>query len=215
MPLGGSAAVLGLPAPGTITSTGRGSGCVMASLAARTIAAPPGEVLRTTAWGPDRTRRLVLSTELVGASRRDAGVLSMAVSLPRLFEATPSASAVASSAALVDMATDSMVAGARTEVVATGSGLPGARPLGNLRVRINGIVNGHTGTTEALEAAGWVATAAPLWRSDDGAHFGLIHVWPLAAAVPDTALLAGPRRLRRHGAAHRGRGRAHLPAAVR
>lgn len=182
--------VPGSSTSGTVTGAGGIAGCVSASLAARTLAAPPGEVLRTTSWGADRVRQLVLSTELVGTSRRDAGVLSMAISLPHLFETTTSASAIASSAALVDMATDSMVAGAGTDVVATGAGLPGTRPLGNLRVRINGIVNGHAGTTQALQAAGWVATSAPLWRLDDGAHFGLMHIWPLPVSGANTTLLA-------------------------
>lgn len=190
VPLGGSAVVPGPAGVVTPIATGGTTGCLTASQAARTLAAPAGEVQRTTSWGAERARLLTLSTVLVGTSRRDAGALSMVISLPRLFETTPSASEVASSAALVDMATDSMVAGSRTDIVASGAGSPGSRPLGDLRVRINGIVNGHAGTAQALKAAGWVATAAPLWRSDDGADFGLIHIWPVVAAGPNMLLLA-------------------------
>ena len=73
------------------------------------------------------------------------------------------------------------MAGSRTDAIADGSADPGARPLGNLRIHIDGITSGRQGTAMALARAGWAATAAPLWRTDDGTQLGLIHVWP---AVP-------------------------------
>ncbi len=51
-------------------------------------------------------------------------------------------------------------------------------------MRIDGILSGHDGTARALEGAGWTATAAPLWEIEDGAHFGLIHLWPITPEAP-------------------------------
>ena len=68
-------------------------------------------------------------------------------------------------------------------------GSTGARPLGNLRIRVNGIFSGHEGTARALEKAGWVSTTAPLWQAGDDASFGLIHIWPLTPRAPDTTLV--------------------------
>ena len=116
-------------------------------------------------------------------------MLSVEISLPRLFAATASAADIASSAILVDMATNTIVASSRTSDVTTANPEAGTRALGNLRVRVNGIVTGHEGTARALESAGWVATAAPLWKVSDGAHFGLIHIWPTLPDAPDTTLL--------------------------
>jgi diguanylate cyclase (GGDEF)-like protein len=132
-----------------------------------------------------------MSTPLLGAPRREAGVLSATISLARLFELTPSASAAASSAALVDLTGGSLVAASRTEDVAGGNAADDSspRPLGDLRVRVNGIVSGHPGTARALGAAGWVATAAPVWADGLGSGLGLIHIWPLEPAAPDPLLL--------------------------
>ncbi len=162
--------------------------CGTPSIVADALAAGPGEVVRSTTWGDDRVRRLLLATPLVGTSRRNAGVLSVEVSLPRLFESTPSAADIASSAVMVDMASSTIVASSRLDVTARGTA-EGVRPLGNLRVRVNGIVTGHEGTARALESAGWVSTAAPLWQADDGARFGLIHLWPLRPSAVDPTLL--------------------------
>jgi len=164
--------------------------CGSPTLVAKALSAKPGGVVRGTTWGSDRTRRLVLAAELMGTSRRNAGVLSVEISLRDLFAATPSAAGAGTSAVLVDMATDTIVAGARTDAVISGTGVEGAKPLGNLRVRINGILTGHAGTARALESAGWTATAAPLWEADDDASFGLIHVWPVTPEAPDNALIA-------------------------
>lgn len=172
--LDGSKMPINVPA-GTSTGT---TACGTTTLVEEALAAPPGGVARGTAYGTDRTRRLIIATEIMGAARRNSGVLSAEVSLRDLFAATPSAAGIGTSAALVDMATSTIIAGARTDAVISGSDVEGTRPLGNLRVRVNGIVTGHEGTAEALADAGWVATAAPLFESDDGARFGLIHLWP-------------------------------------
>jgi len=166
------------------------SACGSSTLIAKALAAPPGGSARGTTWGPDRTRRMIIATELAGTSRRNAGVLAVEISLRYLFAATPAAAGIGTSSLLVDMATNTIVAGSRTDAVISAGEVPGTRPLGNLRVRVSGIISGHAGTTRALEGAGWTATAAPLWHSDDGAHFGLIHIWPSAAAPSDTPLLA-------------------------
>ena len=152
--------------------------CGSPALVEAALAAPPGGVARGTTYGSDRTRRLVIATETIGAARRNSGVVSAEVGLRDIFAATPGAAGIGTSAALVDMATSTIIAGARTDTVISGSDIEGTRPLGNLRVRVNGIVTGHPGTAEALADAGWAATAAPLWSSDDGASFGLIHIWP-------------------------------------
>jgi diguanylate cyclase (GGDEF)-like protein len=165
------------------------SACASPTLVAKAIEARPGGIVRGTTWGPDRTRRMVLATELPATSRRNAGVLAVEIGLADLFAATPAAADVGSSAVLVDMSTNTVAAGARTETVVSGTGVPGARPLGNLRVRLDGIISGHDGTARALALAGWTATAAPLWRSDDGAHFGLIHLWPISPDAPSYALV--------------------------
>ncbi|MEX1345715.1 MAG: bifunctional diguanylate cyclase/phosphodiesterase [Candidatus Limnocylindrales bacterium] len=143
---------------------------------------------RATTYGSDRTRRLIIATEMMGAAKRNSGVVSAEISLRDLFAATPSAAGIGTSAALVDMASSTIVAGARTDAVISGTDIEGTRPLGNLRVRVNGIVTGHEGTADALADAGWAATAAPLFESDDGARFGLIHLWP-AAPSPSGDLL--------------------------
>ena len=162
--------------------------CGSNALVTKALEAGPGRVLRGSTWA-DRSRRMVLATELPATSRRSAGVLTVELSLTDLFAATPAAAGIGSSAVLVDMSTNTIVAGARTEAVISGTGLPGARPLGNLRVRIDGILSGHSGTARALEGAGWTATAAPLWETDDGAHFGLIHLWPVEPEAPRHLLL--------------------------
>ena len=46
--------------------------------------------------------------------------------------------------------TSTIVAGARTDAVISGADIAGTRPLGNLRVRVDGIVSGHEGTADAL-----------------------------------------------------------------
>jgi diguanylate cyclase (GGDEF)-like protein len=175
---------------GNAGASGSVSSCGSPALVAAALAAPPGGITRATAWGIDRSRRMLLATELIGTSRREAGVLSVEVSLEELFATTPSAADLGTSAMLVDMASSTIVAGSRTEAVTAGTGTPGARPLGNLRVRVNGIVTGHAGTARALEKAGWMATAAPLWRTGDGAHLALIHLWPVTPSTLDTALVA-------------------------
>jgi diguanylate cyclase (GGDEF)-like protein len=172
--------------PGTTSSADT---CGSSTLVAKALAAPPGGVVVGTTWGDDRTRRMLLLTELAGTSRRNAGVLGVEVSLRELFAATPSAAGIGTSAVLVDMSNNSIVAASRTDAVISGTDVPGTRPLGNLRLRVSGIVTGHTGTARALEKAGWTATAAPLWPADDGAHFGLIHVWPLAPEAPRDMLV--------------------------
>ena len=123
---------------------------------------------------------MTLSTPLIGGPRREAGAIVASVSLSRLFELTRSASTPAASALLVDLASDSLVASSRSEAVADGTavGASGQRPLGDLRVRLNGILSGHAGTARALEAAGWVTTAAPVWRDAAGGGLALVHIWP-------------------------------------
>jgi diguanylate cyclase (GGDEF)-like protein len=162
--------------------------CGSAAMVARALTASPGGVARATAWGPDRTRRLLLSTKLPGTSRRTAGVLTVEVGLRELFAATPGASGVGTTALMVDMTTSEILAAARSSDIVTGVGAPDARPLGDLRVRVNGIVTGHAGTARALDMAGWSASAAPLWQADDGADFGVIHFWPAPAAETNTTL---------------------------
>ncbi len=159
-------------------------------MTALALAAPPGAVVRDTRWGSDSSRHLMLSTRLTSPGRREAAVLTTEVSLARLFEAIPSASGAASGAALVDLTTDTVVAGSRTDRVAAGAGGPGARPLGDLRVHINGITSGHAGTARTLASAGWVSTAVPLWQASDGTQFGLIHVWPVVPDADQTLLVA-------------------------
>jgi diguanylate cyclase (GGDEF)-like protein len=151
--------------------------------------AAPGSVALAMRSGPDGRSRLTLSTALLGTSRRDAGLLTSDLDLEILFEHTPSASAAAASALLVDMGRGTVLADSRADQISSGAGGPGARPLGNLGVHVNGIVSGHPGTARALEQAGWVATAAPLWQTDDGAHLGLIHVWPLKPVEPNVLLI--------------------------
>ncbi|MFV2064529.1 MAG: EAL domain-containing protein [Chloroflexota bacterium] len=160
--------------------------CGSASLVAQAMTMNSGGVSRTTAWGADRTRRLLLSTKLLGTSRRNAGVLTVEIGLRELFASTPSASGTATTAILVDMTSSEILASARSEAVASGTGSPEAGPLGDLRVRVNGIVTAHPGTTRALATAGWVATAAPLFRVGDSAELGIIHLWPLRPAEPTT-----------------------------
>ena len=181
VPLTGSTTELGTP--GSVSGSEVGSGaCASAAVTATALAAPPGTLFRDTRWGSDGSRHLMLSTRLAGPQRREAAVLTAEVSLAQLFEAIPSASGAASGAALVDLTTDTVVAGSRTDRVAAGAGGPGVRPLGDLRVHINGITSGHAGTVRTLASAGWVSTAVPLWQATDGTQFGLIHVWPV---VPD------------------------------
>ncbi len=173
---------------GSASSVGD-SACGADALVAKAIEAHPGRVVSGTIWGSDRTRRMLLATELPGTSRRTAGVLTVEVSLADLFATTPAAAGIGASALLVDMATNTIVAGARTDAVTTGTGVSGGQPLGNLRVRVDGILSGHEGTARALESAGWTSTAAPLWQSDDGAQFGLIHLWPITPDAPVDGLV--------------------------
>jgi diguanylate cyclase (GGDEF)-like protein len=173
--------------PGS-SSTGADA-CGSQELVDAALAAPPGGVATGTVYGSDRTRRLILATNIMGAARRSSGVIGAEVSLRDLFATTPSAAGVGTSSLLVDMATSTIVAGARTDAVVSGGEVPGTRPLGNLRVRVDGIVTGHEGTAHALADAGWAATAAPLWSTGDGAHFGLIHLWPAAPAPSSDPLV--------------------------
>ena len=127
-----------------------GEGGMTPGRVAEALAAPPGGVVRATTYGSDRTRRLLIATEMIGAARRNSGVVSAEISLRDLFAASPSAAGIGASAALVDMASSTIIAGARTDAVISGSDIEGTRPLGNLRVRVNGIVTGHEGTADAL-----------------------------------------------------------------
>ncbi len=183
--LDGSQVPINVPA-GSSTGT---AACGSSELVDEALAAPPGGVARGTAYGTDRTRRLIIATEIMGAAKRNAGVVSAEISLRDLFAATPSAAGIGTSAALVDMASSTIVAGARTDAVVSGTDIEGTRPLGNLRVRVNGIISGHEGTAAALADAGWAATAAPLFETDDGARFGLIHLWPAAQEAGGNPLL--------------------------
>ena len=183
--LDGSQVPISVPS-GSTTGT---DACGDSDLVSHAFAAVPGGVARGTTWGEDRTRRLVLATELMGTAKRNSAVLSVEVSLRDLFSATPSAAGIGTSAVLVDMASSTIVAGARTNSVISGGEVKGTKPLGNLRVRVNGIATGHDGTARALEDAGWMATSAPLWASDDGARFGLIHLWPAPAEASSGPLL--------------------------
>ena len=172
------------------SSSGTAS-CGSSALVAKALAAPPGGVVRATTYGNDRTRRLLIATELMSTGKRTAGVVSAEVSLRDLFAATPAAAGIGTSAALVDMSTSTIVAGARTDAVISGTDIAGTRPLGNLRVRVSGILSGHAGTARALDDAGWAASAASLWEVADGAEFGLIHLWPAATeSGPTVAIIA-------------------------
>jgi diguanylate cyclase (GGDEF)-like protein len=131
---------------------------------------------------------LLLATELAPGTRRGSGVLALEVGLAELFESTPATSTGASAALLVDAQTSEIVASSGREAVEAGTAGPATRALGNLRIRVDGILAGHPGTTRDLEAAGWVATAAPLWRSSDGAHLGLVQIWPAPVAGSSIAL---------------------------
>ena len=170
----GSQVVIDVPGGASSGSAACGS----PTLVENALAAPPGGVATATVLGGDRTRRLIIATEMMGAARRNSGVISAEVSLRDLFASTPSAAGIGTTAALVDMANSTVIAGARTDAVISGSDIAGTRPLGSLSLRVGGIVSGHEPTAEALAEAGWAATAAPLWSADDGARFGLIHLWP-------------------------------------
>jgi diguanylate cyclase (GGDEF)-like protein len=176
-PSGGGAAVSGGHDPGA---------CPSASLTAAALAAPSGGIVRDTRWADDRTRHLTVSTRLTSPTRREAAVLTADIDLARLFETTPTAAQAGSGAALVDLATDTVVAGSRSEAIAAGAGTPGSRRLGDLRVHVHGIATGHPGTSRALASAGWASTAVPLWQAGDGTQLGLIHIWP---AVPEPSML--------------------------
>jgi diguanylate cyclase (GGDEF)-like protein len=150
-------------------------------------AGTPGVVTRGSAWGVDRARHMTLSTPLLGGSRREGGSLDVTVDLERLFAATPSASDAASAAALVDLAGFALVAGSRMDAVAQGNATDATsqRRLGDLQVRLNGIMTGHAGTARALESAGWVSTAAPVLQDRGGGGLGLIHLWPAPTTPPN------------------------------
>ncbi|MGD8485567.1 MAG: hypothetical protein PVH07_02900, partial [Chloroflexota bacterium] len=151
--LDGSKTVIDVPS-GNSAGT---AACGTSSLVDEALAAPPGGVVRATTYGSDRTRRLLIATELMGAGKRTAGVISAEVSLRDLFAATPAAAGIGTAAALVDMTTNTIVAGARTDAVISGTDIEGTRPLGSLRVRLNGILSGHPGTAADLQQAGWKA----------------------------------------------------------
>jgi hypothetical protein len=87
------------------------------------------------------------------------------------------------------MSTNTVLTDSRADDLASSAGGSDGRPLGNLSIHVNGIVSGHPGTARALEQAGWVATAAPLWQTDDGARLGLIHVWELQPSGPNMLLV--------------------------
>lgn len=133
--------------------------CGSPALVVQAMSSQSGGVSRSTAWGADRAKHLLLSTELVGTSRRHAGVLTVEIGVRELFAATPEASDVGTSALLVDMTTSEILAAARTDAASSGSGSETAAPLGDLRVRVNGIVTGHAGTARGLATAGWASTS--------------------------------------------------------
>jgi diguanylate cyclase (GGDEF)-like protein len=164
------------------------SACGSTGLATRALALEPGGVAREIATGPGGESRLLLATELAPTARRGPGVLAIEVGLPEIFESTPSTATGASAALLVDSQTSLIVASVGRDAVESGAATDATRPLGNLRIRVDGILAGHPGTARDLEAAGWVATAAPLWRSSDGAHLGLVQIWPAPVAGSPMAL---------------------------
>jgi diguanylate cyclase (GGDEF)-like protein len=151
--------------------------------------ARPGIISRTAlGTGPDRVA--TLTTPLLGGPKRDAGTLVAAISIPRLFETTPSAAAAAGSAILVDLASDSIVASSRMDGIEDGTASSGGqRPVGDLRVRLTGIMSGHPGTVRALETAGWVTTAAPVWSDQGGRGLGLVHIWPFTPPTTNPLLV--------------------------
>lgn len=79
------------------------SACTSTTLVEQALEARPGTVVRGTRWGSDRSRRMVLATELPGTSRRSAGVLAVEFDLADLFAATPEAAGIGTSAVLVDL----------------------------------------------------------------------------------------------------------------
>jgi diguanylate cyclase (GGDEF)-like protein len=184
-----SAAVVEASAADTLAGVTAAPDCVPAVATDRGQAVAPGSVALATRSGADGRPRLTLSTALLGASRREAGQLTADLDLELLFEGTPTASAAAASALLVDMSTNTVLTDSRADDLASSAGGSDGRPLGNLGIHVNGIVSGHPGTARALEQAGWVATAAPLWQTDDGARLGLIHVWELQPSGPNMLLV--------------------------
>jgi diguanylate cyclase (GGDEF)-like protein len=189
--LGGSPGTAGADVGAGAGSTGTSPCPEYLMAAVDAPAAGPGIVARTPHLGTGQERLAMLTTPLLGGPKRDAGSIVAAINIPRLFETTPSASAAAASALLVDLANDSLVAGSRTDAVADGAATGGGsqRPVGDLRVRLTGILSGHAGTARALEAAGWVTTAAPVWSDGAGRGLGLVHIWPYTPPTTNPLLV--------------------------
>jgi diguanylate cyclase (GGDEF)-like protein len=162
--------------------------CGAPTLVARAATLAPGGVARMVAHGPDRSLRLVVATQLPAVNRRQAAVISLELSLRELFERSSGSIGTAAAGLLVDLTTNEIVAGSGREAIEDGTAAGAVRPLGDLGVRVNGILSRHGGTTRDLAEAGWAATTAPLWHTDDGTQLGLVHLWPVVAAEPPTAL---------------------------
>ncbi len=187
--LGGTDAALAA-ASGGDAGTGVSGVCASPDLMTAALGAGPGGVVRDTRWVDGQERHLTLSTRLSSPGRREAAVLTADIDLAHFLETTSGLVDEAGGAALVDLSTSTVLAGAGIKDLEAGAGTPGTRALGDLRVHITGIASGHAGTSRALAAAGWTSTAVPLWQAVDGARFALIQLWPVVKGPDATLLLA-------------------------
>ncbi|CAN5584356.1 hypothetical protein BH24CHL9_BH24CHL9_12380 [soil metagenome] len=172
----------GIPTPATSAT------CGAPTLVARASTLAPGGVARMVTRGPDQSLRLLVATRLPVSNRRQAGVLSLELGLRELFERSSGAGTGAAAVLLVDMTTSEIVADIGGAAIEDGSAPGAVRALGDLHVRVNGILARHGGTARDMAQAGWASTAAPLWQMDDGTHLGLVQLWPVAAAEPPMGL---------------------------
>jgi diguanylate cyclase (GGDEF)-like protein len=130
--------------------------------------------------------RLLVATRL-GVDGVSGSVLAAGIDLAKLFAATPSASAEASTALIVEGPSAVILAGS-TRPADAESGAGAALQPREVASYVRGIVTSYRPTIDDLASAGWLTSVASLWPTVDGSGLALIHLWPKRAPSPPIGL---------------------------
>jgi diguanylate cyclase (GGDEF)-like protein len=159
-----------------------GIACATGALVDRASGSAAGTASRTLIRAPGGQHRLLVATRS-GRQPHAGSVLSVTVDVARLLESR-TASNDPGTSLIVDRQSASVLAQSTPE----SGGQPGP---GQVAMYVRGILASYPPTMDALRAAGWTTSAAPLWPTADGSEAVLIRLSPRPTTPPPVGLALG------------------------